>query len=173
MKFEIGSGFRASFCSLAPQCGCHGFQTPKPEQIERHEREFARRLAWCIQNGKVPAYDYVYMAPGDDSQFVYGVPPWHADGTPNPQGIYFSPPSQEDHALVMLQRDAENTGWNCTSCNEWVPVMPREYTRGPEPHDWWWCRSCRATKCKPPQREQKVMARAKTMNKIDQMFRRS
>ena len=157
-------------CLLQPHCGCHAFLAPTTEQIDRHGKEHMRRLAWCIKEGHKPAHDRVHLAPGDDSQFVYGVPPWHPDGSPNPQGIFFCPPSYEDTAFVALQREAENAGWSCSSCNTWIKQIPRAYTSGPEPYDWWWCRECRATKCKPSQKELKATALAKTIHKIDKML---
>lgn len=146
-------------CARAPHCGCHGFLAPSAEAVERHEREHTRRLAWCVREGRVPAHEHVHEAPGDDSQFVYGVPPWNADGTPNPAGVYFSPENASEREWVRLEKAAADAGWECPRCHEWVPRVPREYRNGAEPWDWWFCLACKAKAVKPSQkvlREEKV-----------------
>ena len=145
-------------CALAPHCGCHGFLAPAPEAIARHEAEVGRRMAWCVGEGRVPANAHVHEAPGDDSQFVYGVPPWQPDGRPNPAGIYFSP---EDGALTALGKDDPDVGWTCRRCSEWVPRAPRQFRGGEEPWDWWYCFDCKAKAVKPSAKvlkEQRVAA---------------
>ena len=57
-------------------------------------------------------FEHLHEAPGDDAQFVYGVPPWRPDGSPNPPGIYFTP---EDPVLTRYGRDPDgDSGWSCT-----------------------------------------------------------
>ena len=82
-------------CCRARHCGCHGFWAPGDAAIERHESEHMRRIAWCIRHGHVPAHSHVHLAPGDDREFVYGVPPWKPDGSPNP--------GQENEYLKAMQ----------------------------------------------------------------------
>jgi len=59
------------------------------EDYTRHQDEVSRRLRWCIDHGEEywPAHEKVHLAPGDDSEFVFGVAPWMKDGSPNPLGI--------------------------------------------------------------------------------------
>ena len=66
-------------CMMQPHCGCHATKPVSVEQALRHENEFTRRLAWCINNNFTPAHENIHKAPGDDSNFVYGVAPWHSD----------------------------------------------------------------------------------------------
>lgn len=118
-------------------------------KFERHEREILRRMAWCIHNDKTPANEHLHLAPGDDSNFFYGVPPWNPDGTPNAAGIPCTGQSEHETAQAKAQRYDPNAGWNCHSCNEWVPIPPRKYVGPKEPWDWWFCRECREKKTKP------------------------
>ena len=155
-------------CTLQPHCGCHGFTRPAPEAVERHEREVARRLAWCVQGGRVPAFEHLHEAPGDDAQFVYGVPPWRPDGSPNPPGIYFTP---EDPVLARYGRDPDgDSGWSCTRCQAWVPRPPREFRGGEEPWDWWFCFECKAKAVKPPAKQLAEAKLASHCRKIDGMW---
>jgi len=144
--------------ALEYACGCHEFKQPAPEAVERHEREVVRRMAWCMKHGHVPAVEHVHLAPGDDTQFVYGVPPWTSEGEPNPPGIYFTPECPVMRKLGREQNDAR--GWTCTRCEEWVAHAPRPYHGGEEPWDWWFCSACKAKAVKPPakQREQDRVA---------------
>jgi len=139
-------------CKLAPNCGCHGFLAPAPDAVLRHEREHTRRLAWCIRNNLLPAYEHVHKAPGDDSQFVYGVAPWHADGSVNPAGVYFSPDTQVEKLWLRLDKDAESAGWSCPRCSEWIARVPVQYKHGAEPWDWWFCAKCKEQAVKPSQK---------------------
>ena len=132
-------------CSLAPHCGCHGFRAPDPTAVARHEAEHTRRLAWCVSHGRVPAHEHVHEAPGDDTQFVYGVPPWHPDGSPNPQGIYFTPAHENEREWVRLEKAAADAGWSCPRCAAWILRVPREYRNGPEPWDWRFCDDCKTS----------------------------
>lgn len=161
-------------CNRMPFCGCHGFTVQSDDMILCHEKEHFRRIAWCIQNGYTPAQENVHLAPGDDSKFVYGVPPWNEDGTPNPQGVYFSSTSEmrkfEDN-FITEQKKAQNAGWHCTSCSTWVSAIPREYKNGNEPYDWRWCMTCKTTKTKPPQKERAIKEMAQSIHKITKSFK--
>jgi len=137
-------------------CGCHEFKQADPEVIERHEREVLRRLKWCIENGHVPAHEHLHLAPGDDTQFVYGVPPWTSDGKPNPMGIYYTPECPVMRKLGSEQNNAQ--GWTCTQCKVWVEHAPRSYHGGEEPWNWWFCMECKAKAVKP---SAKLVAREK------------
>ena len=59
------------------------------EDYQRHNDEYAKRIRWCIDQGPEywPAHDHKHCAPGDDTNFIFKIPPWHPDGTPNPLGI--------------------------------------------------------------------------------------
>ena len=162
-------------CCRARHCGCHGFWAPGDAAIERHESEHMRRIAWCIRHGHVPAHSHVHLAPGDDREFVYGVPPWKPDGSPNPVGIYFgvvSSAAKVERAEMLLQKEAEHAGWTCTSCAEWVPGLQRPCPHPREPHDWWWCATCKATKAKPTARARVIQDEAAKLHKIGDMFAR-
>ena len=151
-------------CALAPHCGCHGFRAPTPEALARHEAEAGRRLAWCVRKGRLPAHEHVHEAPGDDSQFVYGVAPWLPDGRPNPPGVPYSP---EDSILTAIAKTDSEAGWTCTRCHEWVPRAPRPFKGGVEPWDWWFCLDCKAKAVKPSQKvlkEQQVSAGCRRMD---------
>ena len=171
LTLSVGHGavhFMSSACALQPRCGCHGFARPAPEAVERHEREVARRLAWCVREGRVPAHEHKHLAPGDDSQFVYGVPPWTPDGAPNPAGIYFSP---EDPLLTQYGRDPDgDKGWACTRCREWVARAPRPFRGGEEPWDWWFCFGCKAKAVKPPAKRLAEAKLAAQCRKIGEMW---
>ena len=156
-------------CTMAPLCGCHRRKAPTMELIDRHEREIIRRMAWCIKNGHVPANEHVHLAPGCDENFVYGVPPFQSDGSPNPAGIYTQPISQYDKDLSAASKN-QATGWGCTSCGNWVPVPPRPYVKGEEPHDWWWCFTCKATKSKPSKIQLRREKEARSCHVITDML---
>ena len=49
----------------------------------RHDDECYNRVLWCLAQGPAfhPAHEHKHQAPGDDSRFFYGVPPWNADGS--------------------------------------------------------------------------------------------
>lgn len=163
-------------CNRMPFCGCHDFTVQSDDRIFCHEKEHFRRIAWCIQNEYIPAQENVHRAPGDDSKFVYGVPPWNKDGTPNPQGVYFSSTSdmrEFEENFTIQQKIAEKAGWNCTSCSSWVSAIPREYKNGKEPYDWRWCITCKNTKTKPPQKELAIQEMARSIHKITTSFKTS
>ena len=138
-------------CALAPHCGCHGFRAPPPEAMAQHEAEVGRRLAWCVREGRVPAFEHLHEAPGDDAQFVYGVPPWKPDGSPNPAGVPFTP---EDAKLAAKPTGPQ--GYECRRCFVWVPIPPRAYLGGEEPWNWWFCMKCKAEAVKPAAKKLKA-----------------
>lgn len=152
-------------CERAPHCGCHGFLAPSAEAEARHEAELGRRMAWCVREGRVPANAHVHEAPGDDLQFVYGVPPWKPDGSPNPAGIYFTP---EDTRMTALGKENSEVGWECTRCQSWVPRAPRQYRGGEEPWDWWFCFDCKAKAVKPSAKVLREERLAKGCHRITQ-----
>jgi len=59
----------------------------------RHEQECAARIKWCIDQGLTPASEHVHLAPGTDSNFMFGVPPWLPTGEVNPAGVPYARPS--------------------------------------------------------------------------------
>ena len=109
----------------------------------RHSDEVSRRLRWCLDNNLWPAHDHVHQAPGDDGEFMFGVAPWHSDGTVNPPGVPCSVPPAVDKSRLIADYDSRS-GWSCTKCGGWVNVRPRE-AEGKEPRDWWWCKACKAS----------------------------
>ena len=57
-----------------------------------HEQECAARIRWCLQQGMTPASEHVHRAPGNDANFMFGVPPWMPDGAVNPAGVPYGRP---------------------------------------------------------------------------------
>ena len=98
-------------------------------------------MRWCIDNGRWPAHSHVHEAPGDDSQFMYKVAPWHPDGSVNPPGVPSTVPDKVDKTRLLTDYNTA-TGWSCRRCGEWVSVRPREAV-GVEPKTWWWCKACK------------------------------
>ena len=125
-----------------------------------------RRLAWCVHAGRTPANEHVHEAPGDDGEFVYGVPPWTPDGRPNPPGVYTGRPTQNEQLLAELCRDSDAAGWSCHKCAAWIPYAPRKFRGGEEPYNWYWCMSCRQRFSKPPAKELKQQRLASRCCKI-------
>jgi hypothetical protein len=148
--------------ALKFRCGCHHFMEPPAAVVALHELEVANRMNWCMQQGHNPAHEHLHLTEGDDTQFVYKVPPWksdlHGNQIPNPCGIHFTPEDPVMKKLGCEQNDAQ--GWTCTRCEEWVAHAPRPYHGGEEPWDWWFCSACKAKAVKPPakQREQDRVA---------------
>ena len=157
-------------CQLTPNCGCHGFKAPSREAVAQHEAEIGRRMAWCVQEGRIPANAHVHEAPGDDRNFVYKVPPWQADGSPNPAGIYFTP---EDPVMAALGKENADVGWTCTRCGEWVPRPPREFRNGEEPWNWWFCFDCKAKAVKPSQKTINAEKAAQGCQRLDGFLART
>ena len=118
------------------------------EARARHSDEVFRRLRWCLDNKLWPAHDHVHLAPDDDGEFMFGVAPWHPDGSVNPPGVPWSVPLAVDRSRLLVDFDSAR-GWSCTKCGEWVNVRPRE-AAGHEPKDWWWCRSCKSASQQAP-----------------------
>ena len=84
------------------------------EDYHRHSAEYAKRIRWCIHQGREywPAHDHKHRAPGDDTNFIFKIPPWHADGTPNPLGIPDNRAVEAVLAGFELPVDSK-IGWNC------------------------------------------------------------
>lgn len=114
-------------------------------QIEKHSEELFRRLRWCAEKGPEfwPANTHIHLAPGDDANFVFGVPPWFADGSPNTAAI---PDAHSSVRGLLPQCGAMiaemSFGYECTKCEKWVDLQPRPFD-GVEPPWWWWCNACR------------------------------
>ena len=159
-------------CPYAPNCGCHATTLPTPEAIERHEKEVTRRMAWCIQNKKTPAHDFIHLAPGDDSEFVYGIAPWNPDGTVNPPGVYTAPLSESEKQFTQLGKDSEEF-WICRACSARVNMAPRKWQSKngeEEPWNWWFCFDCKQTKVKPSKKELAITKLASQNNKMDKFL---
>lgn len=119
------------------------------EDYRRHSLEYNSRVAWCVRQGPEywPAHENKHRAPGDDNNFIFKIPPWNADGSPNPLGIpdnRFVDPVPKGFEVPIDHHD--KSGWNCRKCNQWISSQPREYEGGTEPDDWWWCRTCQKEK---------------------------
>lgn len=147
--------------------------TTTDENYHRHQDEYNKRIRWCVDQGPEywPAHENKHRAPGDDRNFVFEIPPWHADGTPNPIGI----PDNRSVEPVLpgfeLPVDYNsNVGWNCHKCSEWVPLPPRTYEHGVEPEDWWWCMTCRRNKPKMTAREKKLKSEVAKIRDIRAMI---
>lgn len=134
--------------------------------LHRHETELWRRRSWCIENNHVPAFDNEWRAPGDDANFMFGVAPWHADGTVNPDGVPYS------LEWFEAQVAPEAVGWECKRCNKWVETAPRKFTNGKEPVDWWWCLDCKKTAKRPTKKEVKQETERKSMKPIESFLQR-
>lgn len=115
-------------------------------EIKRHSDEIFARLRWCVDGGPRywPANEHLHLAPGDDKNFVFGVPPWFADGSLNIAGI------PDAHSSVIGLLPVGGTfisdvpyGWECKRCESWVDSQSREYSGPGEPEWWWWCQACR------------------------------
>lgn len=138
------------------------------EQLVRHSDELFRRLRWCVDAGSDfwPANKHVHMAPGVDENFVFGVPPWFADGSPNTAAI----PDAQLSVIGLLPAGGcmvhdEVYGWECRRCGQQVDSACRAFSGPDEPAWWWWCPKCRAatgsekTKSKKQQHAEKLAAR--------------
>lgn len=134
-----------------------------------HNSELLRRIRWCIDAGAAfwPAHQHVHLAPGDDANFIFGVPPWHPDSTVNPLGI----PDQRFVEQPMpgfelpVEYDA-NAGFNCRKCQQCVGIKPRPYENGIEPEDWWWCVTCRKNKPKQTAKQKEIAQERKFLQDI-------
>tara|TARA_B100001758_G_scaffold247914_1_gene268476 strand:- start:14544 stop:15107 length:564 start_codon:yes stop_codon:yes gene_type:complete len=129
------------------------------EDYRRHHAEYTQRIRWCIDQGPGywPAHENKHRAPGDDTNFIFQIPPWHADGSVNPLGVpdnRFVEPVLPGFELPV-DYDSK-TGWNCYKCQEWVSLPARQYEGKEEPEDWWWCAACRKNKPKMTARQKKV-----------------
>ena len=131
------------------------------EDYQRHNDEYAKRIRWCIDQGPKywPAHDHKHRAPGDDTNFIFKIPPWHADGSVNPLGVpdnRFVEPVLPGFELP-IEYDSK-TGWNCHKCHEWISLPPRKFEGGVEPEDCWWCMTCRKNKPRMTARQKKLQA---------------
>lgn len=140
-----------------PHVDCLGRPLPAWDDREgweklrtRHLDELARRSRWCLDNGHLPVHENQWRAPGDDSEFMFGVRPWQSDSSEvNPDGVAWM-------ALDWFEPQQKNTGpsgWACRHCGEWIDRAPRDFVGKDEPHDWWWCFQCRKTVKKPTKKE--------------------
>lgn len=161
-----------SLCACKQPCGRTSYKKVDTEKILEHDCEHMRRLAWCVNKKLVPAHEHVHKAPGDDSRFVYNVPPWNQDGSPNPCGIFYS---ETDVYLKQIEQDSRanesasmygSKSWSCHRCGKTVKMPPRPYVGGPEPWDWWFCFECKAKAVKPSAKTLKEKAEAKTCLRI-------
>ena len=144
------------------------------EDYHRHSVEYAKRIRWCIDQGPEywPAHDHKHCAPGDDTNFIFKIPPWHPDGTPNPLGI---PDNRTVEAVptgfeLPVEYDSK-MGWNCDKCHAWVPRHAHAYEGDPGALDWWWCLRCRQNKPKLSNAEKKNKAAAETTQNIQAMMK--
>ena len=82
-----------------------------------HDGECFARILWCLAQGPAfcPAHEHKHRAPGDDRNFFYGIPPWHADGSVNPAGVppNFGEPEPLDKNWALLDDWNADMGWNC------------------------------------------------------------
>ncbi len=128
-----------------------------------HEEEVRARLGWCLERGLTPAAEHVHRAPGDDANFMFGVPPWLPDGSVNPRGVPFGRPEDLRLAKERQLEDYSAAGWACRRCGAAVRAVPREFRGAAEPLDWWWCTACKlahAAKHAPKTAKQKKLAQA-------------
>jgi hypothetical protein len=128
-----------------------------------HEQEVSARLAWCLEHGLTPAAEHVHRAPGNDANFMFGVPPWLPDGSVNPRGVPFGRPEDRFLDKERQLEDYSAFGWSCHKCKARVRAAPREFSGAVEPLDWWWCTPCKlahAAKDAPKTAMQKKLALA-------------
>jgi hypothetical protein len=67
-------------------------QLSKEQQDKRradHENETLERVKWCLDKNLEPAHDWLHLSCGDDSKFMFGIPPWFSDGSINPAGVAY------------------------------------------------------------------------------------
>lgn len=57
---------------------------------EDHENEILERVKWCLDKNLLPAHDCLHLSSGNDSKFMFGIPPWLADGSINPHGVPYA-----------------------------------------------------------------------------------
>ena len=122
---------------------------------QRHDDECYARVLWCLAQGPDfhPAHEHKHRAPGDDSRFFYGVPPWHADGSVNcvaapacPSLLLESTKGNIEANLDMMDMaccefDFSNPNPGLRHCQDRVSSTPRGGARagvppnfgGPEP----------------------------------------
>jgi len=139
---------------------------PSAEAYTKHSDEIFKRLRWCLDHSKFPAHDNVHLAPGDDRNFILGVSPYNADGSPNPAGI---PGTVEDVRYRGCDSELledELFDWECRKCQKNVSSRAREYVGSPEPFYWWWCPACRSDVDIKPASKKNVSVRQKDMDRV-------
>lgn len=139
----------------------------------RHREEISRRRNWCCNEKLFPTEENLWRAPGDDTQFMFGVSPWMPDsGEPNPAGVPYGV-KESYHAKNKRKADgsaASAEGWSCHLCHKWVDFPPRPYAGDKEPHYWWWCFSCRKTASKPTKKELQYQRDVKGVKRMETFF---
>lgn len=108
-----------------------------------HDQELRERHSWCLQRGLTPAHEHVHRAPGCDANFMFGEPPWQADGSLNPRGVPFCYAAEMILEKERQLEDYDARGFACRRCGEIVRIAAREFKGGVEPVDWWWCKACK------------------------------
>jgi hypothetical protein len=108
-----------------------------------HDQEVRERQSWCLQRGLTPAHEHVHRAPGCDANFMFGEPPWKADGSVNPRGVPFCYAADMILEKERQLEDYDARGFACRKCGAIVRIAAREFQGGPEPVDWWWCKACK------------------------------
>ena len=141
-------------CDLRPVCGCHAPRAPTAALVARHEAEVARRTQWCVRHGLEPTMLNLAMAPGDDSQFVYGVKPWTVSGLADPRGQYSLGLRAEEREEAKKQAALwHEEPWICTLCAKDMGRAARAYEGDNEPFWWYWCDECRVKNKQGPKQE--------------------
>lgn len=152
-------------CTRRPACGCHAPVAPVAELVARHEAEVARRAQWCARQGLEPTMLNLAMAPGDDSQFVYGVKPWTASGEADPRGQYSLGLRPAERAQAKEQAALwHEEPWICTLCAKDMGRPVRAYEGKEEPVWWFWCDECRV------QNKQKQAADEPGLQRLDRLW---
>ena len=147
------------------------------ERANRHNAECYARVLWCLHEGGPdfhPAHEHKHRAPGDNTAFFYGIPPWHPDGSVNPDGVPPNYGPAEPLGKNFQFLDDYNVGWVCHRCQKWISHPSREYEGKDEPHDWWWCFDCKKSCQKTLSVSEKKIAKvAATCVKINSVFGRA
>lgn len=134
----------AQSCRMRPACGCHATTAPTEALVHRHDAEVARRVAWCASEGLEASWGNLFQAPGDDTQFVYGVKPWTACGSIDPRGHYSLGISAHDKDVSRVQKGLwHEDAWVCGMCATPLGRRARSYEGEGEPFWWRWCDKCR------------------------------
>lgn len=96
-----------------------------------------------------------------------------------PKGFMSVQEMHEEDMLMESKRFAGSAplacsavGFRCHSCTEWVNIKPRPYVNGPEPWNWWFCATCKATKVKPSVKVLRQQEESKTIHKITKFMKK-